>query len=460
MRKIRFILVLFVILALGFSSCIRSGAGIRVPVDVPRAFPGSGSGGVPDQWWTVFGDHRLNSIVSSALDKNFDIRTAWYRMKAARASAWIGAAPLFPTLEAEISGDSSRAETGNSREEELELDLRVGYEVDLWGKIRSEASARRYEARAAATDYQTAGLTVSSEIVLTWIRMIGVRNQIRILEEQIRTNEKMLILIRARAGTGQVRGVDLLRQQRLIESTREQLIASESRLEVLGNTLTVLTGGGSRGMAPVESRSIPRLPPLPETGIPSELVKRRPDVKSAYFRLRAADHELGASVRSLYPRLSIRAGWSSTAHDGVSILRDWARNLVGNLLAPLFQGGKLRAQVRRSRAIREQLLMEYGNVVLNAVREVEDALAQERNQTRLIRNLEKQLKLQQITREQLRAEYFNGMSDYLDVLTVMREEQQLRREVLSAYLQRLEYRVALYRALAGGFKIDMESKNE
>jgi outer membrane protein TolC len=204
-------------------------------------------------------------------------------------------------------------------------------------------------------------------------------------------------------------------------------------------------------------RELPGVPPLPETGIPVELIRRRPDVQTAFNLLQAADRELAAAISNRYPRVSFSLSYSTAVNDTDKLFKDWAYSLAGNLLAPIFYGGELKAEVNRTEAVKQQRLYEYGQTVLIAFQEVEDALIQEEKQIESIQLIEEQVQLARQTIDQLRLEYLNGLSDYLDVLTALDQEQELRRDLLSAKLTLLEYRIALYRALAGGFETEREN---
>jgi len=205
--------------------------------------------------------------------------------------------------------------------------------------------------------------------------------------------------------------------------------------------------------------SLPALPPLPETGVPTDLVRRRPDVRSALNALKAADRDLAAAISDQYPRLTLSASGSTVAEGAADLFQTWAYSFAGNLLAPIFRGGELRAEVDRTEAVRQQRLYEYGRTILTAFREVEDALVRERQQRTQIRQLERQVELARQAYRQLRVQYLNGTGDYLDVLTALDEVQQLRRDLLSAELALVLNRIALYRALAGSFETDREREN-
>lgn len=441
-------------------NCSPKTASISLPVDSPERFAESGVQPVAEQWWTVFEDPQLNDLVDSALNSNFDLKTAWERLRAARAVVDREASAFFPRLDGSVRAEKNRSQSQFRDSEVLQLGLSSEYEIDLWGQIRSGVDAERFRARASYADYQTAALSLTAEIVRTWYQLAEAQSQLQLANEQVETNEQVLRLIKARFGSGLVRGVDILRQQQLLEGTTEQKITAEVRVQMLQHQLAVLLGQAPRQTFSDALDQLPLLPPLPKTGVPIELVKRRPDVQSAYNLLQAADRELAVAISSKYPRLNLTASISTAAINADKLFEDWAYSVAGNLLAPLFYGGQINAEVDRSEAVRQQRLYEYGQAVLAAFREVEDALLQEQKQAESIESLKSQVRLSKQTYEQLQLAYFNGMSNYLDVLTALDEQQRLQRNLLAANLELLEYRIALYRALAGGFETKRETASQ
>ncbi|MBD3335425.1 MAG: TolC family protein, partial [Candidatus Eisenbacteria bacterium] len=235
-----------------------------------------------------------------------------------------------------------------------------------------------------------------------------------------------------------------------------QKLITESRIHVLEHRLAVLLGRAPQEPTQYAPNKLPALPPVPETGLPMDLVRRRPDIRAAYRRLQAADRDLAAAISNQYPRLSLNASVSTAEDDSGNLFESWAHSFAANLLAPIFYGGQLRAEVDRNEALKQQRLYEYGQATLVAFQEVEDALIQEEKQRERIRSLEEQAHYAEQSYERLRNEYFNGVSNYIDVLTALTDYQELRRELLSAQLVLLEFRIALYRALAGGFETPRE----
>ncbi len=422
----------------------------RVLPDAEAAFSVSGRAERPERWWTAFNDEALNGLVDQALASNFNLLSAWERLREARAVARREGGDRFPDLEGFADGQytSSDGETG----ERLELGLASSYEVDLWGRIRAGVQADRLRVEATRADVQAAALTVAAEITRSWVQLLEASARLELLREQVGANRDALELLRARFARGQTRRVDVLRQQQLLEATRQQAAAAESRIAVLRHQIAVLTGRPPRAGMDVPARALPEMPPLPETGVPADLIRRRPDVQQTFYRLQAANREVAAAIADRYPRLDLRLSYSTLDDGGAEALfENWALSVLGNLAAPLLDAGRRAAEVERTRAVEQRLLMTYGQTILTAFREVEDALVRERKQLEQVRRLEHQVALAEASYDQLRIEYRNGITDFIDVLSALTDEQQLRRELLTARRVRLEFRIALYRALAGGF---------
>ncbi|MEX1123546.1 MAG: efflux transporter outer membrane subunit [Balneolales bacterium] len=425
------------------------------PVEIPDNFSTSGTQLVPERWWTTFDDDNLNAVVDSALQSNFNLLTAWQRLQAAQAVVDRESSALYPDLEASAGGEVNRPANNFQDPESIQLGLSSVYEIDLWGRIRSGVEAEQFRAQATLSDYQTVALTLSAEIVRTWYQLADAQNQLALIEQQIETNLTVLELLTNRFQIGQIQSVDVLRQRQLVEATREQRTYAEAGVQVLEHQLAVLLGRSPQSGIEINPEDLPELPSLPDAGVPIELVQRRPDVQSSFLLLRAADRDLASAISNQYPRLTISASASSIADNAASLFEDWALSFAGNLIAPIFYGGQLSAEVDRTEAVKQQRLYEYGQTILTSFREVEDALIREEKQTESIQSIERQVELATRAYEQLRVQYLNGSGNYLDVLTALDGIQQLHRDLLSARLTLVEYRVALYRALAGSFETEL-----
>lgn len=458
-NRLIFQLIIFSGIVLFLLNGCKTQSDLTDPVEIPGSFSKSGVELVPAKWWTSFEDNRLSTVIDRAMNSNFTLLTAWERLRAAEAVVDRESSLLFPTLEATGSARADRFSNSSQDSEQLQLGLSSSYEIDLWGRIGSTIDAEQFRAQATLYDYQTAALSLTAEITRTWYRLADAQNQLALVNEQINTNLTVLELLNNRFEIGQIQSVDVLRQQQLVEATREQRTYAEARVQTLEHQLAVLLGKTPQNGIDLRPEDLPQLAPLPSAGLPTDLIQKRPDVRSAFASLRAADNDLAAAISNQYPRFSISASASTAAESAGALFEDWAISFAGNLLAPIFYGGELRAEANRNEAVKNQRLYEYGQTILTAFREVEDALIQEKKQVESIESIERQLELASQSYRQLRIQYLNGSGNYLDVLTALDDIQQLRRDLLTAQLTLVEYRISLYRALAGSFETEMMAEN-
>ncbi|MEX0937848.1 MAG: efflux transporter outer membrane subunit [Pirellulales bacterium] len=441
-------------LTLGLVGCAGQQVAWTVaPIQQAAPFSPSGQADMPDLWWIALDDPALNLQIDHALGGNFTLAAAWERMRAARALARREASDLWPDVDGfgEAAGSFS---TEGPDESEFALGVDAAYQVDLWGQIRSRVQAERLRAAATLADYHATALTLSADVARTWFALIEAHAQLALLNEQIETNVTVLGLQESRFAVGQIRLADVLRQQQFVESTREQVVVVLSQIAELEHLLAVLQGRAPQETSYDTGTLLPDLPPLPYTGLPAELVNRRPDVRRDYLALEAADRDLASAITAQYPRINLTASVVTAAEDPGNLFNEWIASVAGQIIGPLFDGGQRRAEVDRTAAVVRQRLAEYGQTVLIAYSEVEDALAREQYQRERIALLNTQLDLARRASVRLREQYifFGEETDFLDVLSATTVEQRLQRETLSARLDLILTRIALYLALAGDFE--------
>ena len=437
----------------GLASCqLERSTTSQTALNLPSNFSGSGTEAVGPQWWRAFGDYHLNALESRALAGNFTLESAAQRLRQAEAILKKAQSDLGPKVDGSLSG--TVLEAGNdSRPGVLGLGLGASYELDLWGRIQSRIAAEKLRTLASGEDYRAAALTLSAEVATTWFRLVEAREQTELIRGQISTNMKVVQSLESRFVEGQGRGVDILRQRQLVEATRERLTVAELLSEVLENQLQILLGRAPGSGGVPSGDRLPGLPASPRTGLPLQLLERRPDVRAAFARIRAADVGVAVAMTERYPRLTLTASTLSSGRSPSALFSDWIAGVGIDLVGPLFDAGERQAEVERTEAVLREAIANYRQVVVVAIGEVENALARERKQLQRIRQLETQLSLAERSSQQLQREFVNGVSEYLEVLTALDDEQELRRTVLSARRELLEYRIALYRSLAGAFTI-------
>ena len=433
------------------AGCHSTPSDFQSPVDVPSEWTDAPNGPVlPDQWWTSLDDPSLDQLIETALDGNFSLRMAWDRLSQARAIARRDGAEISPTLD--LTGGVSRTRgQDSSYTTDWDLGLIASYELDVWGRVRSTRDAALLDAMVAEEDVHAAAISLTADIANRWFEYAEQSQRIEVLERQQRNNREVLEIITAQFRAGQVRAEDVLRQQNLVESSVGDLALAQQQAETIRLQLLVLLGQSPDAALPVEEAVLINLPPLPDIGIPSVMLQQRPDVRSAYRAVQAADRRTAAAIADRYPNVSLSASIGTSANRVSDLFDNWAANLAGNLIQPLLDGGQRQAEVDRTLASTSEAINNYGQTVLTALSEVESALAQERQQMAYVQSIDRQFTIGQQVVERVRDSYLGGQSDYLNVLEAQTSVQQLELQRLEARRVLIGYRVDLSRALAGGW---------
>jgi len=461
-RSSQILLLMIAVLACTDISCTSAPREVTSQVSLPQRFTASGDRPLPREWWDSFEDSDLTGFIERALEANFSLQIAWDRLAQAEAIVRREGADLYPSLDlsAGASRTATRQRTSNgSRETDyagnISLGAAAGYELDLWGRIRSSRDAAVLDARAGAEELQVAAIGLTAQVALDWYQLVEQYGQLEILTDQLDVNLKVLELVTLRFRRGQVGAADVLRQRQLVESSRGEIESSESLAKILEHRLLILQGRPPADpvAAPPRRSRLVELPPLPETGLPVELVTRRPDIRQAYWRVLAADRDVAAAFAARFPRLTLSVRAETSAEEVGDLFEGWLATIAADLVGPVIDGGSRRSEVERACALLSERLHELGQVVLDALGEVEDALVRERRQGAVITSLAKQLELSNQVVERVRDSYTKGAVEYLNVLDALLSNQSLQRTLLQARRLKIEFRIDLCRALAGGISL-------
>jgi NodT family efflux transporter outer membrane factor (OMF) lipoprotein len=439
------------------TSCAVDVKDIPTPVRLPEKFSVSGQSKLPEKWWQTFNDPILNQLCEQAFSDNFTLRSAFNRLEQARAFARKSGAELIPQLNSEMLASQRSSDTSTSTLNNFALGLAASYEVDLWGRIRANIHAAELDVNTAEEDVITAALSLSAEIASTWYRLIEQRQQSQLLNKQIKVNRDAADMIRIRFQLGQATAADVFQQQQLLASVIGEKATVTATIKVLENTLAILTGKAPGTTIIPTQDNFPTLAPLPETGLSATLMQRRPDIRKAYFKIQSADQRVAAAIADRFPKLSLSAGINTNAPDLQSLFNNWLATIAGNLVTPLLDGGRRIAEVDRSKAVAAEAVNNYATTLIQSIKEVENALIQEQQQRALINQLDQQVKLSQLATGQIRLRYSYGALEFLRLLSALLSQQSVERNRLRAQQQLIDYRINLYRALAGRFPIAFEN---
>ncbi len=415
-------------------------------------FSQTGQQPLNEKWWQAFNDPQLNQLIDTALTKNFNLLAAYNRLEHAQLVTNKSYADLFPSINAGFSGQESFQNSGNQGQFSLGLDL--SYEVDLWGRIRANTQAAELDSRALAEDVKTIALSLSTEVATAWYRLIEQRSQLKLLEQQIKTNTDNVKLLTVRFAGAKASAADLFQQQQILEASIGSKAMVEANIRIFIHQLAILTGHSPNLFTAPIQFTLPNLPKKPATGLTTKLIQRRPDLRRRYYRIQAADQRIAAAIADRFPKLSLTANINTNSAPNLqSLFNNWLATLAGNLILPILDGGRRVAEVNKKRTLVKEQLNQYSAQLQTAIKEVEDALIQEQQQQKLTTSLEKQLQLSKKATKQIRTRYMYGNEDFLRVLSIQLSQQALERQSILAQRQLIEFRLQLYRALAGGWSL-------
>ncbi|QDG52213.1 efflux transporter outer membrane subunit [Persicimonas caeni] len=417
-----------------------------------------------DRWCSDFGQPGLDTTVERAWAGNMQLKAAWARLEQAEALAEIAEAPLWPTLaaraEAEYQdrqfGGAGISTSGGGPEPFWQISAAAAYEVDIWGRHRHRAKAADLEAEAAEAQARALAITLTSEVAEAWFDVIAQRERLELLEAQLKVSEDILAIIKQRLRRGLAGALDAAQQEANVESLRGQVSEARGLLETSQNRLAVLVGEPPEGEDFVDAATLPAVEPIADAGVPANLLERRPDVRASYLLLEAADERTAAAVADRLPRLQLTASIGFQAEQLAKLFEQLFWSIGAGISQSLFEGGRLRAEVEFSEAVAKEQLYLYADTLLEAMREVRDALVLEANQRERIESLRRELDIAESVVDLARKRYSTGAVEYLRVLTGLQELQQVQRALITARRQQLSNRISLCRALGGSWVEDVE----
>lgn len=406
------------------------------------------------QWWRNLKSPELDRLIATGLADNLSLKETWARLEQSRALAVQAGASRYPDLTGEAGAGAGRSQSGSGAatgSEAYSLGLVSSYEVDMWGRLQAQRQAAALDVSASREDLHTAAITLAAEITVRWLGIISSRMQKDLLLRQLQTNETILELVQLRFRNAMVSALDVYQQKQLVENVQAELPLVEEKERLQMHKLAVLLGKPAGTRFKMTTQQFPSLPPLPPIGLPADLLAARPDIRAAGHRLEAADWQIAQARANRLPALNLTARGRYGESDLDAFFDTWLLNLSANLTAPIIDGGARKAEVDRTRAVADEKLAAYRDTVLTAVKEVEDALVREEKQQAHIEGLQQIIETARKALEEAGSRYRNGISDYLPVLTQLLSVQSLENNLILRQENRMAARVALHRALGGGW---------
>jgi multidrug efflux system outer membrane protein len=440
----------------------------RPDVDVPASFradtpnpaPGPESESLGDaKWWTVFQDPQLQELIRVALQQNYDVRIAATRVLEAQAQLGITRADQFPSVNAGADIDSQRDpkvsgvfpayETNTG-----ELDLSVIWDLDFWGKYRRATEAARANLLASEWGRRAVLDTVISNVASAYFELRALDLELEISQRTLASRQDSLHLTQVLAQNGSASDLDVRQAEQLVYTASETIPDLERQIQRQENLISILLGKNPGTIA--RGRQITKQPdPLSvPAGLPSALLERRPDIREAEENLIAANALIGVAKAAYFPDISLTGtgGFESDALTRLFTGPAGLWNAGASLTQPIFEGGRLRSNLRLSEAQQQQELLTYESVIQEAFREVSDSLiAYQKDrefgeqQSLLTTAAEGAARLSDIR-------YRGGTASYLEVLTNETNYFSAELNLVQAELNERLALVQIYQALGGGWQ--------
>jgi multidrug efflux system outer membrane protein len=405
-------------------------------------------------WWTTFGDTRLNTLIEQGLSGSPTLAALAARVQQARAQAGLAEAARSPQVSLGADATRGTASDGTGRiANNLRAQGLLNYELDAFGRLRNESRAAALDAQAQGIGFEAARTALAADIAQNWFALQGLDEERMLLAATIALREDNLRLTERRAALGDTTELDTSRARTELATTRAELLAVQRARNLTENALSLLIGQPAAEFS-AGAASLPAALPDVPVALPSALLERRPDVAAAQRRLEAANARIGAANAAFFPRVNLTAA-GGFASPEISDLFKWSSRawLLGPLLSlPVFDGGARRANLASAQAGYEAAVGEYRQQVLVAFKDVEDSLVSLSALAGQARETDQALAAAQRAAQLSETRYRNGLVSYFEVIDSQRTALAVQRNAVQLKAERAQAVVGLMRALGGGWQ--------
>jgi outer membrane protein, multidrug efflux system len=451
-----------------FAGCTVGPKYRRPEIKSPESFRGAGDPtAAPDpgslaelKWFELFKDSQLQTLIRTALVDNYDIRDTVARVSAARANLGITRADQFPNFT--VSGDITTFRTSGSGAfpfaqrrtfGSVLLNL-LSFEVDAWGRLRSQSAAARAQLQASEEDHKTVMTMLVSDVATAYFSLLELDMELEIAKRTLATREDSLRLIRVRQKGGVATMLDVRQAEQLVYSALQTIPDTERLSELAENQMSLLLGKNpgpvTRGRSLTDQEQPPGVPP----GLPSSLLERRPDIRAAEQDLMAANAIIGVAKAAYFPQITLTGFLGSQSGQLASLFKGPTKawQFVPQVTQPIFTAGRIKSNVALARAQEQIALIQYEKVIQTAFREVSDALVEYRKIKESRMQQELLVSTLQDRRRLAYMRYRGGVDTLLSALDADRDLFDAELSLAQTRRDELLSLVQLYRALGGGWQ--------
>ena len=436
----------------------------RPAVDLPSAWkaapPAAARPANAALWWRNFHDPELTSLVERALKSNLEVQLAEARLRQAWAVRAGVAGGIWPGLTADGSALPG-TDTGVAIADPFQAGLAAAWELDIFGGVRRNVESAKASALAARANLGDVQVTLAAEVALDYLQVRSSQEQVAIARENLAAQQHTAGLIRERLRVGFSSALDAANADAQVATTASAIPPLETSLRQAIHALSVLLGRPPADLLEELSQSgaVPPAPPAVPVGLPSDLLRRRPDIRAAEEQLHATTAQIGVAIADFFPQFSLTAAVSYQSSLVRTLLatdtRSWSAG--PNVTWPVFQGGSIAANVRVQEALRDQACLNYRQTILVALQEVEDALVALGNEEGRQKSLTEAVAQNRRALDLSTHLYTQGAADFLAVLDAERSLYSSQTALAQSRLAASADMIALYKALGGGWRA-MESE--
>ncbi len=456
------------VVAVALAGCAAVGPDYKRPaLDLPGNYPDAprteAAPGIDAQWWNLYRDPALDSLVASALERNADVRMAVARIEEADANLREAGAAFLPEIDLGASGSRSRISSRTATplppgtatvRNNVRLTASTAFELDFWGRLRRALEAARAQSLASHYAKDVVTLTLAGLTSQAYFSLRSLEAQIAVARETLATRDETLDMVRKRVQGGIASGLEASQAEVARADAATQLKDLQRQRSLAEHQLGTLTGRLDLAL-PASSNALLALPtpPTPRTGLPSALLERRPDIRQAEQQLVSANAQIGVARAAMLPTISLTGSYGGESQALARLLESGSRiwSIGFGLTLPIFDWGRLAARSDAAEARARQALAAYQKAAETAFREVADALTNVEQAAASERDLQDRAASARNALRLARLRYEAGYSAYLEVLDAQRSANEAELAVVRNRQTRLSASVDLMKALGGGW---------
>lgn len=441
------------------SACSHTDDLKKQPLKPINPFIKQGSAPLDMRWWLSFEDKNLNELIQNALKDNLSLKASNLRLKSKALDSNIAASALYPSLN--LNASTTVKSDDLNRASVASLGLSASWELDFFGRISANEQKAYWQYQGQQALFRTDANLVAGNVSNAWFSLISQKKKNKVLNTQFERTKASLKVISRRFAMGKNSITDIWQQQKLLKSIEVLQAKNVANIYSQQQKLALLLGVNTHELANLADKNLPNLPALPDMGLPAKTLLHRPDIQYIITKIEAADAQLAIAISEQYPRITLRANYASSKNNTHDLLQNWSGNLITSFIMPLFDSGARKHNVSQKKLLLQSLIVDYQEVWLKAVANVNQILVNETQLLKVVENLTLQTTLAKQTQALINIKYLNGKSSYLNLLKAQESILVLERQMIDAQKNVMNNRVLLYRALShGDFNRDQTTKSK